>query len=155
MRLVQTLRALVYRRRPSEIPTVFPNEQVRRLFRTLSAHDQRHLIMVYEHCLAAGLARETCLAGLLHDIGKASLAGRSIPVLARISQVIWATPTGQGADSWITPRSLAAHHARSGAVRLRALAVDERVCWLVEDHDDGTPGDIELDQLRVIDNSTP
>jgi putative nucleotidyltransferase with HDIG domain len=132
----------------------FPNDEVYRLFMSLAAHDRRHLIAVYNLAREQGLEPATCQAALLHDIGKASLAGRKVHTHERILHVL---PIGLHPEQepHVSGVGLARHHAAIGAERLRALGVDERVCWLVAHHDQVDTGDTELAALQAIDNATP
>jgi hypothetical protein len=151
----QTLLALFDRAEPTPPTSIFPNDQVARMFRQLAVHDRRHLIAVYERCDQAGLAPETCLAGLLHDIGKASLAGRNVSVIDRVRHVLRDHSACMDQMQPLTGPELARRHAEIGAERLRAVGVGERVCWLVHYHDDESILDEQLNRLQAIDNATP
>ena len=154
LRTTQTLLALRVRN-PSEIDVNwFPNRPTCRLFCSLPVHDQRHLVAVHAEAVARGLDSETCVAALLHDIGKVSLSGRGIRVYERILHVmpLAPRPDRQAVASGI---ELANYHAQIGADRLRALGVGERICWLVEHHDDPASHDPQLHALQEIDNATP
>jgi len=140
-----------------------PNEQVCRLFRGLHPHDQRHLIAVYEKAIAAGLPPDVCTAGLLHDVGKVTLAGSRISLAARIAHVLLQrfSPSLEArlierSGPWLgVGLRLAQNHGRLGADRLRALAVDPAVCEIVERHDDCTYPDLAVRLLQEIDSTTP
>jgi putative nucleotidyltransferase with HDIG domain len=109
---------------------------------------------VHAEALAQGLEPETCQAALLHDIGKASLAGEHVTTVERILNVLPMRMHPERSNR-VTGINLARHHAVIGAERLRALGVDERVCWLVEHHDDDSAADAQLRLLQAIDNATP
>lgn len=153
-RVHQTALAIFGAHAPDVDPDLFPSDAVYRLFLSLAAHDRRHLIAVHRLAVAEGLDVATCQAALLHDIGKASLAGRHVHTHERILHVL---PIGlhPDLDTHVSGVGLARHHAAIGADRLRALGVDERVCWLVEHHDQTGTADAQLEALQRIDNATP
>jgi hypothetical protein len=162
-RLHQIWLALVVRTAPDVDPRLLPNEHVYRLFQGLHPHDQRHLIAVYEKAVAAGLPPDICTAGLLHDIGKVTLAGTRISLVARIAHVLLQrfSPTLEtrlilGSGLWLgVGLRLAQNHGKLGADRLRALAVDPRICEIVERHDDCSYPDRAVHLLQEIDSATP
>jgi putative nucleotidyltransferase with HDIG domain len=153
-RVRQTCLALTRRSAPAISADVFPNDLVYCLFMSLAAHDRRHLIAVYHQALKQNLDNATCQAALLHDIGKTSLAGRRVYTHERILHVL---PIGlhPEQDDRVSGVGLARHHAAIGAERLRALGVEERVCWLVQNHDQRNIDDPQLAAFQVIDNATP
>ena len=152
-RLAQTRVALLGATAPASPIDALPNQAVLDLFNSLSAHDRRHLIAVYERACQDELAADTCLAGLLHDIGKVSLSGRQVHIHERILHVL---PIGRHPKHCprVSGIDLTRHHAAIGAARLRALGVSERVCWLVEHHADLFTADPQLQALQIIDNAT-
>jgi putative nucleotidyltransferase with HDIG domain len=161
--LHQIALALIARTPPVVDRRLFPNESVWRLFEELHAHDQRHLLAVYRKAVDAGLPEPVCTAGLLHDIGKATLAGTRISLVARIAHVILQRASPEF-ETRLTDRSgpwlgiglrLAQEHGTLGANRLRALAVDSRICEIVEHHDDPTLCDPPIRRLQEIDSATP
>jgi hypothetical protein len=162
-RLHQIWLALTLRTPPHIDSTLLPNEHVRLLFNGLHPHDQRHLIAVYEKAVAAGLPPNVCTAGLLHDIGKVTLAGTRISLAARIAHVLLQrfSPSLearliQRSGPWLgVGLRLAQNHGRLGADRLRALAVDTWICEIVERHDDCSYPDHTVHLLQEIDSATP
>ena len=162
-RLHQIWLALTLRDSPTVDLALFPSEHVWLLFRDLHPHDQRHLIAVYDKAIAAGLSPEVCQAGLLHDIGKVTLAGTRISLAARITHVLLQR-FAPSFESQLIQRSsplpwvglrLAGEHGRLGANRLRALAVDPVICEIVERHDDCSNPDPAVRLLQEIDSATP
>jgi putative nucleotidyltransferase with HDIG domain len=162
-RLHQIALALIARTPPAVDRRLFPNDAVWRLFDELHTHDQRHLIAVYQKASDAELPEAICTAGLLHDIGKVTLAGTRISLVARIAHVILqrAAPEVEArlidrSGPWLgVGLHLAHNHSRLGARRLRALAVDPRICDIVEHHDDATLCDPLVRRLQEIDSATP
>jgi hypothetical protein len=162
-RLHQIWLALTLRTAPDVDPTLLPNEHVCRLFQGLHPHDQRHLIAVYEKAVAAGLPPDVCTAGLLHDIGKVTLAGTRISLAARIAHVLLQhfSPSLEArmierSGPWLgVGLRLAKNHGHLGADRLRALAVEPGICEIVERHDDCTHPDPAVRLLQEIDSATP
>ena len=162
-RLHQIWLALTLRDTPTIDPTLFPGEHVWLLFRDLHPHDQRHLIAVYDKAIAAGLSPEVCRAGLLHDIGKVTLAGTRISLAARITHVLlqrfapsFEAQLIQRSGPWLgVGLRLAREHGRLGANRLRALEVDPVICDIVERHDDCSHPDPAVRLLQEIDSATP
>jgi putative nucleotidyltransferase with HDIG domain len=162
-RLHQIGLALRKRTAPIAPPKLFPNEATWRLFQDLHAHDQRHLLAVHQKAVAAGLPEHLCQAGLLHDIGKVTLTRTRINLAARITHVLLGRlfpALGRAIAADRSPWTgvgmhLAAGHARIGAERLRALGVDERICQVVEVHDDPEQPDPDIRRLQEIDSATP
>jgi hypothetical protein len=162
-RLHQIALALIVRTAPAVDRRLFPNDAVWRLFDGLHAHDQRHLLAVYRKAVDAGLPEPVCTAGLLHDIGKVTLAGTRISLAARIAHVILqrAAPDVEirlidRSGPWLGVGLRLAHeHGTLGANRLRALAVDSRICEIVAHHDDTTLSDPPICRLQEIDSATP
>lgn len=159
----QIILALAVRHAPPIDPALFPNQAVWRLFTELHPHDQRHLLAVHDKAAGARLPGPICLAGLLHDIGKVTLPGTRISLVARIAHVVLER-LSPAADAKLAEREvpllgvgmrLAHNHARIGANRLRALGVDEEVCRIVEFHDNPTQTDPDVRALQNIDSSTP
>lgn len=162
-RLHQISLALRQRTAPTAPPDLFPNQATWRLFRDLHAHDQRHLLAVYRKAVTAGLPTLVCQAGLLHDIGKVTLTRTRISLVARIAHVllgrlfpVLGKSIAANSSPWTgVGMRLAADHARIGADRLRALGVDERICHIVEVHDDSSQSDPDIRRLQGIDSATP
>lgn len=158
-RVRQTILATFYRRAPTIDSGLFASGHVLRLFTTLAAHDQRHLLAVHRKATSHGLDRETAIAALLHDIGKSSLAGTHVSVVARIIKVIAGKQRGTSHE-WsdnpvITAHSLTFCHGEIGAERLRALGVEETVSRMVELHDHAGVRDERVIAIQQLDNTTP
>jgi hypothetical protein len=162
-RLHQIGLALVARTAPDIDPNLFPTDSAWRLFQDLHPHDQRHLITVRQRADEAGLPEPLCQAALLHDIGKVTLCGTRISLVARILHVILQriSPgierllTGARLPLLGTGLWLANHHGRIGAERLRALGVPCVVCHVVEVHDHEDQFDSNIRLLQEIDSATP
>ena len=132
------------------------------MFEVLDARDRSHLLAAYQVSLETADDRVVQLAALLHDIGKATLSGKRISLVARVCVVLLPALPGElrgrvrpdRDGAWLTGWWLAKHHARLGAERLRALGVSEEVCRLVELHDSINVADDRLKLLRDIDSGT-
>lgn len=132
------------------------------LFATLATHDQRHLLAVHRACVAAGLPTAIAMAGLLHDIGKASLSERRVNlldrslrvVLRRISPGLLIRWTREPAPTWRLGLHLAERHPALGADRLSALGWQATVVSAVYDHEGDNAAGV-LATLRQIDDSAP
>jgi len=144
---------------PTELADTPPTA---RLFSALAPHDRRHLVAVHRACVVAGVSPDIVMAGLLHDIGKASLSGRRVNLLDRSVRVVlarWGPELlsrlcGAPAPGWRFGLVLAETHAVIGADRLAALGWPDLTVAAVRDHEAHvTEG--ELGELRRIDNTTP
>ena len=144
---------------PSELASA---PRTARLFADLAPHDRRHLVAVHHECVASGISREVATAGLLHDIGKASLSGRQVNLLDRTVRVVMArwrfdslSVLGRApAPGWRLGLVLAHRHAAFGADRLAALGWPESIVLAVREHEsDAAEG--ERATLRRIDDATP
>jgi hypothetical protein len=160
-RLHQGIRA-IGKRTPPVTPTVFQDDRIAQLFESLGAHDRCHLIAAFLASKRVSDDKDLHLAALLHDIGKVTLSGKPISLAARAFAVLasacprWMRRTwGTDPDgAWLTGPWLAAHHARIGAERLRALGLNDAISRLVEQHDDSDACDVRLRLLREIDSAT-
>ena len=161
-RLRQGVRALLV---PADVasPTALSNTPVTAaMFAVLAAHDRRHLTAVQAACLASDLSDEVVSAGLLHDVAKASLSGRTVSVVDRSLHVILGglTPgllsrlAEEPAGGVRLGFQLALHHPALGAGRLAALGWPSPVTDLVRDHASPEPS-AELAALQLIDDATP
>ena len=149
-------------RRDDELPAALgATPRTARLFAALDPHDRRHLVDVHRACIAEGLSADIAMAGLLHDIGKASLSGRRVNLLDRSLRVIltrfsprflrrWSR---EPSPSWRVGLHLAEEHARLGASRIAALGWSDSVVGAVREHE-STLAAGELATLQRIDDST-
>lgn len=138
------------------------NEAMFRQFRLLSPGDQRHLLRVYRYLLAHDADRDTVVAGLIHDVGKACRACR-ITILDRTLHVVLTRflpgPYRRFARVQEPPRMLIglhrlANHAQRGARAAELAGYNPRVCKLVRHHESGgDPADASLRLLREADDS--
>jgi putative nucleotidyltransferase with HDIG domain len=142
---------------------LIPNCQVRRLFRTLGAHDQRHLLEVHRQCVDADLPEPIVQGALLHDIGKVRLSGSQMSVAGRTWHVLFGR-FAPGCERRLSLMRipvisnelfLAYSHARIGAERLEALGVPPEVCTVVQFHDAREVTDPHLRTMQEIDSATP
>ena len=125
-------------------------------FLALPRADQRHLLATYRMLRDRGAAPETCLAGLLHDIGKsdgtrhAGVIARGSNVLLRRLRPAWHASLAHRSSvpRPMRPLHLAAAHARLGAEWLLKHGCDPRVCWLVRHHE--ATGKVHDPQLATL-----
>lgn len=162
-RLHQIALALRFRTPPPLPADLIPDPQLYRLFRSLGAHDQRHLLEVHRLCVESGLPDHVVLGGLLHDLGKARLSGSRMSVAGRIWHVLF----GRFAPGWEYRLSrsripvisnelfLAFNHAEIGAERLTALGYPPEVVEIVRMHDAKSTTNQHLRAMQAIDSSTP
>lgn len=162
-RVTQILFAVQAREAP-RLPTgLIPNPLVRSLFRSLPAHDQRHLLAVYKACAAEKLPRHILQGALLHDIGKVRLSGTGISVPGRTWHVLFGRfcPTIEARLSRMripvisNELYLAVHHAEIGAARLAALGEPDDVCTVVLNHDTTEMQERDMARFQEIDSATP
>jgi putative nucleotidyltransferase with HDIG domain len=164
-RIRQGFDHLLRRSSPPELPAdalaTLPYAVVAR-FRTLPVADQRHLVATYRLLRESGADDATCLAGLLHDIGKTD-GRRSARTVDRVANVVlrrWLPGWQANLAARTSPPPLlrgpwlAAAHARLGAEWLRQHGCDERVCRLVEAHEPGgQDGDAHVRALIAADDA--
>ncbi|MDQ2683071.1 MAG: HDOD domain-containing protein [Chloroflexota bacterium] len=162
-RLRQIAFALRFRTPPPVPADLIPDARLRRMFRSLGAHDQRHLLEVHRLCVESGLPGHVAMGALLHDLGKARLSGSRISVAGRT----WHLLFGRFAPDWERRLSraripiisnelfLAYHHAEIGAERLAALGYPPEVVEIVRKHDAETTTDHHLRAMQAIDSATP
>lgn len=134
----------------------------REAFLTLSRFDQQHHHCVYDTLRSAGHTDPDLLvAGLVHDIGKHE-NGKRVGFVARAAKVVLGR-TAPGllrslaqppASGWRAGIVLAVHHPEIGANRARALGFDERVCVLIQTHEDAeSHGSTILSALQHADGA--
>jgi hypothetical protein len=131
-------------------------------FLSLPIYDQRHLCAVYRYLRNSGVSdRDLLRAGLLHDLGKASLGGR-VTLLDRTLNVLLGAfaPALRDrlarlpAPRWRLGLALALHHPQLGADWASHLGCSERTCWLIAHHaDDPAPDDPDLQRLIAADHA--
>jgi len=112
-------------------------------FRTLRTSDQQHLIDVAGSLSRNGAGEDLVAAGLLHDIGKAA-PGITIRLTDRVAKVLleYLAP---GAIASLALRErprrfesalwVLARHAHSGSDIARRAGYNERVQWLIANHE--------------------
>lgn len=110
------------------------------MFRALSRHDQHHLLAVY-WALGGDSGNSIAIAGLLHDIGKASYSGDTAGLTARTLNVLLKPLPriqhligSKGANSIRGDLWRTRHHADLGADRLAALGWPVDVTRLIREH---------------------
>jgi hypothetical protein len=130
------------------------------LVERLSPADREHLLRVHQELIRHGyFDADLLLAALLHDAGKADATGRvtlihrAIKVLLSSVSPMYLARLARKDQGWLSHGIyLSLHHARLGADLARATGANERTCWFIERHDDGTiSGDEELRALQEID----
>jgi hypothetical protein len=127
------------------------------LFESMSKRDQRHSLDVYRILKDQGHTdRDLLVASLLHDSGKAAVAGVKVRLWHRIAYVL----LGTGAP-WALRRlargrgGLAAlsQHAERGALVAEALGAPIAVVELIRGHEDIDMPDERQRLLRIADDS--
>jgi len=101
------------------------------------------------------------MAGLLHDIGKASLSGRRVGLLDRSARVVLARwrpellrrLSREPTSAWWSGLALAEGHPLIGADRLEALGWPEATVVAVREHESEVAEGEPL-MLRRIDDAT-
>jgi len=125
-------------------------------FHMLRTSDQEHLIAVAESLARCGASDDLVTAGLLHDIGKAA-PGITIRLTDRFAKVLvecaapnmLTRPASQrqppriGATLWVL-----AGHAEAGAELAGRAGYNERMQWLIANHD--RKGPIEDPGLQLL-----
>ncbi len=145
-----------------EIPDRFAGlllGEVAERFRSLPGSDQAHLVAVATILADEGANDDLITAGLIHDVGK-SVPGITIHLAARIAKVViarvspratdriatWQSPPRLGKGLWVLCR-----HPITGSVLAASSGYNERVLWLVANHERTELVDPDLIALAVAD----
>jgi hypothetical protein len=127
---------------PDDVRALLTDQMVSR-FRALAVGDQRHLLAVYGELRIAGADDDTCVAGLLHDVGKADgscrvrTMDRVINVLLRRYCPEWRERLAQRRTPPRLLRGLhlAVVHAEIGATLVALHGYNPRISWLIRHHE--------------------
>ncbi|HYI25885.1 MAG TPA: HD domain-containing protein [Thermomicrobiales bacterium] len=165
-RLSQALVQVFASRRETEVPeslAAIIHGAIAIPFARLSIADRTHLESTAIKLRDAGWDGDVVAAGLLHDIGKAAhgpgptVIDRGVWVLLKRTWPSLATRIANcegrplaGAGLWRLAR-----HAESGATMLHAAGYNDRVCWLVRNHERSDLGDPGLRALIAADDARP
>ena len=127
------------------------------LFESMSKRDQRHSLDVYRTLKVQGHTdSDLLIASLLHDAGKAALAGVEVRLWHRIAYVLleagapWALrrlASGRGGLAALN------QHAERGALVAEALGAPVAVVELIRRHEDVNTPDERQRLLRLADDS--
>ena len=127
------------------------------LFESMSKRDQRHCLDVYRTLKEqAHTDPDLLIAALLHDSGKAALAGVKVKLWHRVAYVLLAAGAPWALRRLARGRSgLAAldQHAERGALVAEALGASRAVVELIHTHEDVGPVDERQRLLRIVDDS--
>ena len=127
------------------------------LFESMSKRDQRHSLDVYRTLKDRGCTdRDLLVASLLHDSGKAALAGVRVKLWHRVAYVLLAAGAPWALRRLARgPIGLAAlnQHAERGALVAEALGAPLAVVELIRSHEDVGPVDERQRLLRMADDS--
>jgi len=127
------------------------------LFESMSTRDQRHGLDVYRTLKDQGHTDpDLLIASLLHDSGKAALAGVKVRLWHRIAFVLLEAGAPWALRRLARGRSgLAAlnQHAERGAVVAEALGAPVAVVELIRRHEDVGSLDKRQQLLRIADDS--
>ena len=127
------------------------------LFESMSTRDQRHSLDVHRKLKHQGHTdRDLLIASLLHDSGKAALAGVKVRLWHRVAYVLLEAGAPWGLRRLATGRSgLAAlsQHAERGALVAEALGAPVAVVELIRRHEDDGTVDERQRLLRLADDS--
>ena len=127
------------------------------LFESMTKRDQRHSLDVYRTLKGQGRTdRDLLIASLLHDSGKAALAGVKVRLWHRVAYVLLEAGAPWGLRRLATGRSgLAAlsQHAERGALVAEALGAPVAVVELIRWHEDDGTVDERQWLLRLADDS--
>lgn len=163
-RLQQVRRHILARNDRVEIPQsldrlLLPSVETR--FRQLRTSDQQHLIAVAESLSRNDEGDDLVTAGLLHDIGKAA-PGITIRLTDRVAKVLLenlapiaiAHISRQRAPRYGNALWVLARHAQTGSELAAQVGYDQRVQWLITNHDQkGTIDDHDLQPLIAADGA--
>ena len=160
-RLRQGWTSLILRNAAPHPAPLADTPRTARLFSALAPHDRRHLVAVHRACVGEGVSLDVAMAGLLHDIGKASLSRRRVMLVDRVVRVTlarWQPNLLSRLCAAPAPGRrlglvLADGHAGVGADRLAALGWSGPIVAAVRNHESDT-AEGELATLRRIDDAT-
>jgi putative nucleotidyltransferase with HDIG domain len=126
------------------------------LIARLSPADRAHLLRVHRALLADNWQdRDLLTAAVLHDIGKADETMR-VRLVHRVLKVLLGPYASRFARANVNVLQhglyLSLNHQTLGASMARQTGANDRACWLIEHHHDGTiHSDAELTALRIVD----
>lgn len=145
-RVRQYAKGILARVRPDEAATVrtllSPVEF--RLFLGMQRRDQRHSLDLFRALAAEGASRDSLVAALLHDVGKAELHDWQRVVFVLLEAVrsgLGRRLESESGPPWRTGLWRLRHHARLGAERLAAAGCSPRVVEIVAAHTGPPPAD--------------
>ncbi len=154
-RVRQYAKGIFPRVRPDEAMTVrtllSPVEL--RLFLGMQRRDQRHSLDLFRALAAEGASRDSLVAALLHDVGKAELHDWQRVVFVLLEAVrpgLGRRLEVESGAAWRTGLWRLRHHARLGAERLAAAGCSPRVIGIVAAHTNAPPVD-DPEVARFID----
>ena len=164
-RLQQVRRHILARNDRVEIPQsldrlLLPGVETR--FRQLRTSDQQHLIAVAESLSRNDAGDDLVTAGLLHDIGKAA-PGITIRLTDRVAKVLLenlapiaiAHISRQRAPRYGNALWVLARHAQTGSELAAQAGYDQRVQWLIANHERSEPvNDPDLLLLIAVDEAS-
>lgn len=113
-----------------------------RLFLGMQRRDQRHSLDLFRALAAEGASRDSLVAALLHDVGKAELHDWQRIVFVLLEAVrpgLGRRLEAESGPSWRTGLWRLRHHARLGAERLAAAGCSPRVVEIVAAHTGASP----------------
>ena len=132
--------------------------QLMTLFASMSGHDQRHCLDVYERLRAAGCEDgEVLTAALLHDAGKGYLAGKRVRLWHRVAYVM----LENGPKTGVKLASRASggiatlrDHGERGAVLADAFGASAEVVHLLREMERRHADDARAALLKAADDES-